>query len=84
MVPFYQHLELGLDIGPLGIGFKSEHLERTALGIEDFAALGRRARMPVTPNPSDQIERVFRRKTFGAEVGGPPPVRAAAAKATLT
>ena len=70
MMPLYQHLEPGLDIGPFGIGFKSEHVERAALGIEDFAALGSRPRMPVATDPSDQIERVFRRETLGAEVGG--------------
>src|ERR1700691_3643991 len=81
MMPLYQHLEPGLDIGPLGIGFNSEHVERTALGIEDFAALGSRPRMPVDADPRDQIERVFRRETLGAEVGGTPAVAAAPATA---
>src|SRR5580658_9917401 len=37
MMSFHQYLELGLDIGPLGVGLKSEHLQRPPLRIENLA-----------------------------------------------
>jgi len=42
MMPLHQDLELSLDIGALGVGFKAEHVERAALGIENLAHLGGR------------------------------------------
>jgi hypothetical protein len=46
MMPLHQDLESGFDIGALGVGFKAEHVERAALGVEDFAALLAGARAP--------------------------------------
>ena len=63
MMALHQHLEPGLDIGALGIGFKAEHIERAALGIEYLAALAgglapdRRGRA----SPAEQAERILGR-----------------------
>ena len=43
MMALHQDLEFGLDIGPLGIGFKAEHIQRPALGIENLALFRRPA-----------------------------------------
>ena len=77
MMPLYQHLELGLDIGPFGIRFKSEHVQGPALCIEDFAALGSRPRLPVAADADEQVERILRRKT--GRTGGTPGITASAA-----
>ena len=79
MMPLYQHLELGLDIGPFGIRFKSEHVQGPALCIEDFAALGSRPRLAVAADADEQVERILRRKT--GRTGGTPGITASAAAA---
>src|SRR5215472_6816360 len=49
VMPLNQHLELGLDIGPFGIRFKAENIQRAALCIENLASLWRGARMTRAP-----------------------------------
>ena len=70
MMPLHQYLEPGLDIGALGVGFKAKHVKRATLGIEDFAALGRRPCMPraVRPDPAKQTKRVIGRPARGGKV----------------
>ena len=43
----HQDLELGLDIGALGVGFKPERIQRPALGVKDLAAFRGRPGLPV-------------------------------------
>src|ERR1700686_2053861 len=68
MMALYQHLEPGLDIGPLGIGFKAEHVEGAALGIENLATLRRRPRMAgLRAGLAEHGERVRRFPLGGAK-----------------
>src|SRR5262249_59763379 len=62
MVPLYQHLELRLDIGAFGVGFKAENIERPALRVENLALLGRGSRMTVPRAPhAKERERIVGR-----------------------
>src|SRR6202044_2875567 len=45
MMALYQHLEPSLDIGSFCVGFKAEHVEGAALGMENLAPPRRRPRM---------------------------------------
>src|SRR5579863_1799730 len=76
MMPLHQDLELSLDIGARGVTFKPEYVQRPALGIEDFAALGCRARLSRPPgrHALEQAERIVGRPA------GPPRLAAAAAR----
>src|SRR6516225_2766965 len=63
MMPFYQELELGFDIGAFGIPFKAKDIERAALCIENLAPLWRGTRMTAgarTPF-AEQRERIVSR-----------------------
>src|SRR5208282_5949484 len=75
MMPLYQGLELSLDIGPFGVGFKAEHVEGAALRIENLAALGRGPRMagPGGAGLAEQRERVLGGPAGGAGFGPTAP-----------
>ncbi len=66
----HQHFKSGLDIGALGIGFKAEHVERSALGIEHLAALGRRTSPTATSHPLEQPKGIVGRPTGTAGAAG--------------
>src|SRR6516164_4371113 len=77
MVPLYQHLELRLDIGAFGVGFKAENIERPALCVENLALLGRGSRMTVPRAPHAKE----RERIVGRPVGVPKHSCAAGALA---
>src|SRR5690348_1761733 len=59
MVTLHQLLEARLDLGPLGVGFEPQHMQRLALGVAlgvlaALAALGSRAEL------AEHIERILR------------------------
>ena len=39
VMPLHQHLEPHLNVGPLGVGFKAEHVERAPLRIDEILRL---------------------------------------------
>src|SRR5580692_1202776 len=74
MMPFYQHLEPSLDIGPLGVGFKAEDVEGAALRIENLATLRRRPRMAgLAAGLAEHGERVGRFPFGGAKTAAGAP-----------
>src|ERR1700752_2273317 len=70
MVALYQHLEPGFDIGAPRIGFKPEHVERAALGVENLAAFGSRTGLTAACRPLEQPKRIVSRPAGTAEAPG--------------
>src|SRR5215469_15081282 len=79
MMLLHQGLEFGLDIGTIGIRFKSEHLQGAPLCIENLASLRCRPRMTVaaTLAVAQQVEGIHCGPTGGAK----SPLRGAGAAA---
>jgi hypothetical protein len=68
MMPFDQGLELRLDIGAFGVGFKTKNIKRAALCIENLAPLRRGARMTALKPPfTAQRERIVSRPARSAK-----------------
>src|SRR5580693_1950615 len=82
VVPFHQHLEPGLDIGPFGVGLKAEHVQRPTLRIENLASLRCRTRMTIAAGCcfAKQTERVLGRPAGSATVTGPRALAAEGAQ----
>src|SRR5580658_10151871 len=80
MMALYQQLEPSLDIGPFGVGFKAEHVEGTALCIENLATLRRRPRMAgLRAGLTEHGERVRGFPLGGAKTAAGAPGRRALA-----
>jgi hypothetical protein len=72
MMALHQHLELGLNIGALRVGFKAEYLEGAPLGVKHLAGLTGRLGPAGLGRPVEQPERIVGRPTGTAPAAGGP------------